>query len=148
SLFAVDQLSAYIRFFEQAIEWEHFAYVFFPYFWGRKKTWLDNVVTDEPDSEFAAFLQAGAARVGLPVRPGYQAALERFMNSGLTPTTDELVNMGSPLWVSLVDQMRRLDGSSGAEEPVGNPWEVRVPTALVRARADSSMPLWKLQGAN
>ena len=147
SLYAVDQLSAYIRFFEQAIEWEHVGHVYYPYFWGRKKTWMDKVVTDEPDAEFAAFLQAGAARVVLPVRPGYEAALERFMSTGLTPTTDELVNMGSPLWVSLVDQMRRLGAAPGGETPVGDPWEVSTPAALMRARADGSMPLWKLQGA-
>lgn len=147
SLFAVDQLSAYIRFFEQAIEWEHVGHVFFPYFWGRKKTWIDRVVTDEPDPEFVAFLQAGAARVVLPVRLGYEAALERFMNTGLTPTNDELINMGSPLWVSLIDQMRRLSASPGSEVAVGDPWEVRVPAALLRARPDGSMPLWKAQGA-
>ena len=72
SLYAVDQLSAYIRFFEQAIEWDHLSYLFYPYFWGRKKTWVEKLVTDEPDARFAAFLQAGAARVILPVRRGYE----------------------------------------------------------------------------
>jgi hypothetical protein len=144
NLAAVDQLSAYIRFFEQAIEWEHVGHVCFPYFWGRKAKWIERLMSDESDPDFAAFLQAGAARVVLPVRPGYEAALERFMATGLTPTTDELLNVGGPLWVTVVDQLRQRDAAPGRETAVGTPWEIRTPAELTWARPDGSMPSWQL----
>jgi hypothetical protein len=68
------------------------------------------------------------------------------MNTGLTPTTDELLDVGGPLWVSLVEEMRRLNPGPGDEVSVGEPWRVRVPSALMRARADGSMPRWELRG--
>jgi hypothetical protein len=37
-----------IQFFEQAFEWEQITYVYYPYFWGRKKNWV-KVVNNPPD---------------------------------------------------------------------------------------------------
>jgi hypothetical protein len=143
SLFAVDQLSAYIRFFEQAIEWDHLSYLFYPYFWGRKKTWIEKLVSDEPDPGFAAFLQAGAARIILPVRRKYEAPLEQFMNTGLVPTTGELIEVGSKLYVALASELD--EAPDGAEAPAGEPWEFRIPTALLRLRGDHALPMWALE---
>jgi hypothetical protein len=145
SVFAVDQLSAYIRFFEQAFEWDRLSYLFYPYFWGRKKTWIEKLVTDEPDQRFAGFLQAGAARVILPVRPRYEGAIEHFMNSpnGEIPTLDKLLDVRSRLFVALVDLLR--GDQDGTETTVGEPWEFRIPTALLRLRGDQALPLWVLE---
>lgn len=143
SLFAVDQLSAYIRFFEQAIEWDHLSYLFYPYFWGRKKTWIEKLVSDEPDPGFAAFLQAGAARVILPVRRKYEAPLEQFMNTGLVPTTDELIDIGSKLYIALASELD--ERADDAETPAGEPWEFKIPTALLRLRGDQTLPMWALE---
>jgi len=143
SLFAVDQLSAYIRFFEQAIEWDHVSYLFYPYFWGRKKTWVEKLVTDEPDTRFAGFLQAGAARVILPVRRDYEGAFDHFMNTGQVPTTEKLLDIGGRLFVALVTELR--EGQEGTETPVEEPWEFRIPTALLRLRGDQALPMWALE---
>ena len=139
-------LAAYIRFFEQAIEWEHLAYAFYPYFWGAQTSWLSKLLAAESDPKFASFLTSGSARVVLPVRPKYEAAFERFLNTGLTPTTDELLDVGGALWVSLVDELRHEAAADGLETPVGEAWEFRVASDLVRARTDGSMPKWSLSG--
>jgi hypothetical protein len=139
-------LAAYIRFFEQAIEWEHLAYAFYPYFWGAQQSWVSKLLAAESDARFASFLTSGSARVVLPIRPSYEAAVERFLNTGLTPTTDELLDAGSALWVSLVDELRHEEADPGFEKPVGEAWEFRVASDLVRARTDGSMPKWTLAG--
>ena len=143
---ATTALAAYTRFFEQAIEWEHLAYTFYPYFWGSQPSWVAKLLLNEPDAQFAAFLNSGAARVVLPVRPGYEAAVDRFLNTGVTPTSDELLDVGGPLWVSLVDELRSDEAEDGQETAVGDPWEFRIATDLVRARPDGSMPRWKRVG--
>ena len=140
---ATAALSAYTRFFQQAIEWDRLAYVFYPYFWGSQRSWVAKLVDNEPDAQFAKFLGSGAARVVLPVGPGYEAAVERFLNTGVTPTTDELLDVGSPLWVSLVDELRRDGAEDGTEREVGTPWEFRIASDLVWARPDGSIPRWK-----
>lgn len=141
---ATTGLSAYIRFFEQVIEWEHLAYAFYPYFWGAQTSWVSKLLAAENDVQFASFFASGAARVVLPIRRGYEAAFERFLNTGLTPTTQELLDVGSALWVSLVEELRHQTAEDWQETAVGEPWEFRIASDLVRARTDGSMPKWTL----
>jgi len=143
---ATTGLSAYIRFFEQAVEWEHLEYAVYPYFWGSRSSWVSKLLGNEANPAFAAFLDSGAARVVLPIRPGYERAFERFLNTGKTPTTDELLDVGGPLWVSLVAQLRAQGAPDAAEVAVGEPWEFRLASDLIRARRDGLLPRWTLNG--
>lgn len=62
-----------VKFFEHAFEWENITYIFYPYFWGRKSNWLAmKNLEDVSDPIFTKFLQAGYARVQVPVRPGFE----------------------------------------------------------------------------
>jgi hypothetical protein len=63
-----DADGSYVRFFEQAFEWEQMMYVFYPYFWGRTTTWQQKALLDDSDAQFADFLRSGWARVTIPVR--------------------------------------------------------------------------------
>jgi hypothetical protein len=135
-------LSSYIRFFEQAVEWEHLAYAFYPYFWGAQTSWVSKLLINETDHRFMDFLTSGAARVVLPIRPGYEAAFETFLNTGTVPSTAELLDVGSKLWVSLVAELRAGTNPEGEETAVNEPWQFRIASELVRARTDGSMPKW------
>jgi hypothetical protein len=145
---ATTALSAYIRFFEQAVEWEHIECAFFPYFWGSRSSWVSKILNSETNPIFSSFLSSGAARVVLPIRPGYEVAFEHFLNTGKTPTTDELLDVGGPLWVSLVSQMRHQGAEDRSEVAVGDPWEFRLASDLVRARRDGLLPKWTLNAGS
>src|ERR1041384_5360589 len=60
-----------IQFFENAFEWTELIYVLYPYFWGRKSTWIEKLNMTGNDPDHVDFLQSGEARVNVPVRPGY-----------------------------------------------------------------------------
>jgi hypothetical protein len=77
----------YIQFFEQAFEWANSTYRFYPYFWGRKADWPKYVRLDDADPVFAKFLQAGAARIQVPVRPGFERAIVSLL-AGNRPWED------------------------------------------------------------
>lgn len=140
---AADIQADYIRFFEQAIEWEQMTYYFYPYFWGRKNHWIDKLGIDDSDQQFADFLRAGAARALLPVRPGFERALIFFLNSGTIPSKDDLDNITSPLYVPVLEEIKEVEnGMSMDPVPVGDPWEVRLPTTLVVLRKDDTLPEW------
>jgi hypothetical protein len=62
------------------------------------------------------------------------------LNTGTTPTTAELLDVGSPLGVSLVDELRHQGNEDGQETPVDEPWQFRIASELIRARADGKMP--------
>jgi hypothetical protein len=66
----------YVSFCEQAFEWENLTFLLYPYFWGRKLGWPDALKIEEGDPLFAQFLRAGFARVQIPVRPGFEAAVK------------------------------------------------------------------------
>lgn len=135
---------AYIRFFEQAFEWEQMSYVLYPYFWGRKRHWVERFLTNETDPKFAEFLKAGACRVVLPVRLGFEDAVLHFLETGMVWNgSDELPEISSDLYLPIAQEIRERTGEEPSDTPFGNPWEVRVPTALVKLRDDDSLPRWE-----
>lgn len=122
----------YIQFFEQGFEWEQMTYWFYPYYWARKKEWVNILKRDENDPLFMNFLQAGAARVLVPVRLGYEKAILHYLNTGGEIWNGEDVPApNDPLYVSIIDEIKEADGSfeGGTEE--SEPWLSKVPTSLV-----------------
>ncbi|MEO8548898.1 MAG: hypothetical protein ABI678_02970 [Kofleriaceae bacterium] len=132
----------YIRFFEEAFEWENLTYVFYPYYWGDRATWLERINYDDVDPTFAAFLKAGSARVVAPVRPGFECAVDHFLHTGEVWAGRGLPNIGQNLYVPIIEELRESLGAPGDEVPQGDPWEVRVATSLVLLRPDASLPVW------
>jgi len=141
-LLAGDEQGRYIRFFEQAFEWEHIAYYFYPYYWGAKVDWRQAALFDDPDPEFGAFLRAGAARVVFPVRPGFEAAIVYFLSTGLIWNGGDPPDISSSEYVPIVEEIKESLQHTGTETPVGEPWEVRTPTTLVKLRGDDELPGW------
>jgi len=121
-----------VQFLEQAFDWQHLSYLFYPYFWARMPMWLQLMNRDDPaDPLFTEFLQAGSARVLLAVKPGYENAVLHFLATrepwlgGASPV------IGDPLYLPLYEEVRdRQDDLAGAE-PVGDSWEFTLPTSLV-----------------
>jgi hypothetical protein len=109
----------YIRFFEQAFEWENMTYLFYPYFWSRKEDWVMHVLLDDADPLFAQFLRAGAARVVVPARPGFEAAICSYIANGW-PIPDETdpsfpaeIDGQTLPYLSLVDEVKAQQGYDG-----------------------------------
>ncbi|PCJ91298.1 MAG: hypothetical protein COA50_16565 [Flavobacteriaceae bacterium] len=142
---------AEIQFLQQAFEWEHLSWVLYPYFWGRREGtpgWKNTVVQDHPDPDFAAFLNAGAARLQISVRPGFQDLVKHFMETGEVYEGNGLPKMGDPGYVPFIDEQINSLGGPGEEVqwPPENPveWDVVTPTPLVLVRkvAEKQLPTW------
>jgi hypothetical protein len=83
-----------VRFFEDSFEWEHMSYFLFPYHWARRESWAMRKAADAVDATFKAFLEAGAARVIVPVTPGFEAKVLSFLEAD--PAADELSRISAP----------------------------------------------------
>jgi hypothetical protein len=122
-----------IRFLENAFEWHNMSYICYPYFWGRHSRWSAALHFTDPDPDFAEFLKAGAARVQVPVRPGFETAIAHFCDTGAIPDGEATLVGGSmyvPIVQEITESLGKLD--DGVPYPEGSqPWEVRVPTSLV-----------------
>jgi hypothetical protein len=132
----------YVRFFEHAFEWEQMTWVTYPYFWGRKGEWPARLGYDDPDPLFNEFLKAGFCRVSVPVRPGFESAIDHYFDYGDLWNGGPLPTIGSDLYLPIADEIAERLDRPGDEVPEGEPWFVRVPTTLVRLRADDSLPTW------
>lgn len=129
-----------VRWFEQAFEWENLAYMWYAYFWARRATWLGRLRLgsgadgEDGDPLFTCFLQAGYARVLLPVRLGFECAVQVYLCTSLPwlsagevpPVGDETKNS---LFLDVAEEVKNLTssgaGTGNKETPVGEPWEYR-----------------------
>lgn len=138
----VEPLGRYVRFLQQAFEWEQMTWRYYPYFWGRKQYWLNKLLLDDNDPQFRDFLRAGSARVLLSVRPGFEGAVAHFMETGMVPTVEELGQMASMLYLPFLAEETGADVAIETAKPYGEPWQVQAPTALVKLRSDQTLPTW------
>lgn len=136
----------YVRFFEQAFEWEHMTWVTYPYFWGRKEHWQTRLVMDDPDPLFNQFIKAGYCRVVVPIRQHFDGAVDHFLTFGEIWNGGSLPTIANPLFLHIADELAERMDRPGEEIPSGEPWEVRVPTTLVHLRADDKLPKWEKDG--
>ncbi len=110
----------YIQFFENAFEWINMTYVFYPYFWGKKDDWVMVSQLSDDDPLYTRFLQAGAARVQVPVRPGFECSMLNYLKgSGIWDVKGCLVNtedgIADPLHVSVLDELKEELGNQNIE---------------------------------
>ncbi|WP_428070713.1 hypothetical protein [Chryseobacterium gambrini] len=110
---------------EQAFEWEIMDYTFYPYYWANRKSWQEFYLTESMDPLFRSFLQAGMARIIVTVKPGFEAAVQFFMETGIIWNGGAVPVIGDPMYMSIVDEMRQPTGV-----PQGKYWITRVPTTL------------------
>jgi hypothetical protein len=148
-LATAQSLGARVRWFEQAFEWENTAYVLYPYYWGRRELWLERFKLTNDDPLFLNFLQAGYARVVVPVRIGFEQAVQFYLNTGLPWLGGDLPVVGddstNPLYLDVAEEIKALTG--GGEEgdldvPIGEPWEYVLPTTTIVLREDGKLPEW------
>ncbi len=145
----------YAHFWETAIEWRNLDYEFLPYYWARQSTW-GRLLTEDADPLHAQFISAGAATVRLAVTPGFEPAILHFLETGEIWNGGELPEVTREEFIGFLDEVdaRRLEpvdpnapvplgGFAPDEIPFGEPWEVKLPTTLVRLRPDDSLPRWE-----
>ncbi|WP_342755260.1 hypothetical protein AAGQ96_08440 [Pantoea sp. MBD-2R] len=147
----------YIQFFEQAFDWPQLTWLYYPYFWGRKKNWVGVSNLTDSDALFASFLQAGAARVIVPVPLEYSAAVLFFLQKNSQPGIPlesklwlggEPPTLDDPEYKSIVNEIRKrtddLYGAQAVEPKAQNGWDFTLPTTLVWLQSDAALPAFPL----
>jgi hypothetical protein len=78
------------------------------------------------------------------VRPGFEVAVTHFLETGkIWGGEGDPPEIHSPLYVSIIDEIKERTGAPKGEVPVGEPWEARVPTELIIVKATADLPKWK-----
>lgn len=129
-----------IQFFEQAIDWTNLTYLFYPYFWGKEKRWEILADTQDIDPIFTKFLQAGSARVSLPITKNYEFAIQHYLATGQIWSNSELPAIGNDMYLSIADEIRRQTDENYGEPKKEGDWEIVIPTTLVYLKEDDKLP--------
>ncbi|MEL1246086.1 hypothetical protein AAEO56_17565 [Flavobacterium sp. DGU11] len=125
----LEKYAAFVKFFEQAFEWDLMSYNFYPFYWAKQDLWKDLYNIDNDDPLFRSFLQSGMARVVLTVRPGFEETVNWYMGTGQIWNGGQVTTLDDPLYLSIVEEMKDLEGT------VEETWESRVPTSLTVLQA-------------
>jgi hypothetical protein len=122
-----------VRFFEQVFDWDLMAYTLYPYFYADKKDWVKLFQQrNGSDPLFQAFLQAGMARVVLPIRPGFEAAANWYLETGELSTGQNMTT-DNETYLSIMEDLQSVSGE------VESTWETRVPTSLTIVQSKSAI---------
>ncbi len=115
----------YIQFFENAFEWTNMLYIFYPYFWGKKDDWVAISQISDNDPLYSQFLKAGAARVQVPIRPGFEISLGHYLQlgtiwygEGTLITIEEVLadqSIVNSLYLSVLDELKEQLGNQNIE---------------------------------
>ncbi len=126
--------SSHVKFFEQAFEWDIMAYLFYPYFWADRCDWRKLLKTEDPiDQIFEGFLQSGMARMVVPVRRGFEQAVNYYFETGEIWNGGDLVlDTDDELYLSIDEELEEPDSF------IEDEWQTRVPTTLTLIQGDSA----------
>jgi predicted RNase H-like HicB family nuclease len=116
------------KFLEQVFDWKNMTYLFYPYFHGQKCRWKMLYQLQDADTLFLKFLQAGMARVVLPVRVGFEEAAMYFLRTGQIWGGGPVPAIKSDLYMSITQELMGAVLNTGTVAPTT--WETRVPTTL------------------
>jgi hypothetical protein len=125
--------SSHVKWFEQCMDWSLMAYLFYPYYWADKCSWATLLQTKDADDQiFEAFLQSGMARVVIPVRRGFEEAVDYYLGTGDIWNGGGLIlETDDDLYLSIDEELKEPEGFVGRE------WQTRVPTSLTIVQGNS-----------
>lgn len=79
---SVLEYGEYIKFVQDAIDWERILVLLYPYFWDRPDNHYQKLYLNHADGTHKEFLRAGACRVVMAIKPGYEEKLVSLLDKG------------------------------------------------------------------
>lgn len=131
-----------IHFFERSFEWEQMTFTFLPYYWAEKAGWRNRLMLDDVDDLFAQFLRAGAVEVAFPARPNFELGVLHYLETGQLWASGDPPPLVGEKYLPMLEELRTAEKFPTEGIPVGEPWDLRVPTTLVKLRRDDALPIW------
>ena len=131
-----------VKFFEESFEWKNATYTFYPYFWSRKEKWVQRQAFTDTDPIFQSFLQAGYARIVVPVSPGMERLALLFswrpelaLRTGASAVW--ALGIENPVHIALATELYHAHRIVKEEDaPIIDSYIEKLPTNLVYLAAD------------
>jgi len=131
----------YLQFLDQALEWNEMAYSFL----GSPESTAAGASGGggSGDEPFTAFLQAGFARVLLPVHPDYSFVFPYYLASGMIWDGHNLLAPANPESVDLINEIKSAPEPCREQEHRSMSWEIRLPSTMVVLQEHGNLPRFR-----
>ena len=118
---------------ESLFDWELMITRFYEYYYADTCRWAELNAAKGSDAAMTAFLQAGFAKVTVPVADGKEAAFLYYMATGHLWGGDDAPVFDDPIILDMLAEVQPIP------EPlaIGDPWEMSVPTTLTALECGS-----------
>ena len=126
---AVMEHGEFIKYVHNAIEWENVLYFTYPYFWDDTALWQFKKFLYHPDPTHRTFLRAGAARVVLTIRPGFEPSFTTLIESGAFEGLP-----GSHPYVTIAQEIQDFANTNYPGFPPANPEQDARPQLYLEQR--------------
>lgn len=123
----------YLQFFDEVLEWNEMAYSFYasPGLGAAGGVPELGSLAADDDALFASFLQAGQARVLLPVQPAHVLAFLYFYSAGMLWSAPDRLAPVNPDDIALVNDLKHAGPrQQSPAHRLGPCWQVVVPTSM------------------
>ncbi|MBZ4415375.1 hypothetical protein [Myxococcus sp. RHSTA-1-4] len=110
------EFGEFIKYVQQAIEWENVLYFTYPYFWDTPANWSLKQFLQHPDALHRTFLRAGCARVVITIRPGFEKSFAQLVESGSFGSLP-----GDHPYVSIAEEIQNYAKTNYPGIPPANP---------------------------
>lgn len=124
----VRKYGEFIKYIQNAVEWENLLFFSYPYFWDLIENWPFKRFLVHPDFDHRTFLRAGCARVVLPIRPGFECSFARLVehftlqNNENTGDDDPCTELGKDHpYVTIGEEIRNYAMTNYEHIPPANP---------------------------
>lgn len=85
----VRKYGEFIKYLQNAIEWENVLFFSYPYWWDLIENWPFKRFLVHPDFDHRTFLRAGCARVVVTIRPGFECSFAQLVEHFTLQTTPD-----------------------------------------------------------
>ncbi|MFM2058654.1 MAG: hypothetical protein RLY71_3039, partial [Pseudomonadota bacterium] len=134
----------YLQFLDTALEWREMSYSFYASIRGTAPA-VVGVQNVGDDAMFASFLQAGSARVLLPVTPDQVLAFLFFLSSGQLWEEIDTTAPICPGDALPVLELKKNPATRPDACRIGECWEFEVPTSMQMVTAESEFGLGEMK---
>lgn len=125
----VRKYGEFIKYLQNAIEWENVLFFSYPYWWDLIENWPFKRFLVHPDFDHRTFLRAGCARVVVTIRPGFECSFAQLVEHFTMQTTpdpnatdacSEALGPDHP-YVTIGDEIRNYAMTNYEHVPPANP---------------------------
>jgi hypothetical protein len=124
----VRKYGEFIKYIQNAIEWENLLFFSYPYWWDLIENWPFKRFLVHPDFDHRTFLRAGCARVVMTIRPGFECSFAQLVEhftlqtnpSSTAGACNDELGSDHP-YVTIGDEIRNFAMTNYEHVPPANP---------------------------